>query len=380
MREEQERCPGAWEARFAGLEPMGLGPGVPGRLSIIVPCYNMEDYIGHCLESLVGQSLGLERMEIVVVDDASTDGTLEKLKSWEARYPENILLIPLEENMRQGGARNVGLAHSSGEFVGFLDSDDWVDPQMYAHMLSMLEADAQVDMVNCGRREVQGDGSMEMWVPPKEGILDLEVEDSPGFFLEKFAPGGLPQKVFRRSAMDRAGVWFPQGIFYEDNYFFGILQYYLKKAITLLQPYYQYRKREDSTTHRRNDMRFFDRLEVELLWLEEMGRRGLAERYRLDVEYRFVRLFFVNTLWGLLTRFDFIPEGIVPAMVETVHTHFPGWRENVLLKKIIFGPWGEAVLELLELPYASSEERAAIDKGAEILRQAFVRWRGQEQG
>ena len=68
------------------------------EISVIVPCYNVEEYLDACLESLVSQTLGLERMELILVDDASQDATLEHLRAWEREYPEQILVVECAEN------------------------------------------------------------------------------------------------------------------------------------------------------------------------------------------------------------------------------------------------------------------------------------------
>ena len=74
-------------------------------ISIIIPCYNVEQYLDRCFNSLKNQTLGFERMEFIFVNDASTDHTLKKLTELEAEYPENIIVINFEENRRQGTAR-----------------------------------------------------------------------------------------------------------------------------------------------------------------------------------------------------------------------------------------------------------------------------------
>lgn len=99
------------------------------KLSIIVPVYNMatEGKLNYCLDSLVGQTIrGLYDYEILCVDDASTDDSLEILLDYQKRYPELVCVIPNPVNLRQGGAKNAGLRVAQGEWIGFIDSDDWV--------------------------------------------------------------------------------------------------------------------------------------------------------------------------------------------------------------------------------------------------------------
>ena len=115
------------------------------KLSIIVPVYNMaaEGKLNYCLDSLVGQTIrGVHDYEILCVDDASTDGSLEILLDYQKRYPELICVIPNAVNLRQGGAKNVGLKNAEGEWIGFIDSDDWVSPDYYEKLLKKAEETA----------------------------------------------------------------------------------------------------------------------------------------------------------------------------------------------------------------------------------------------
>ena len=102
-----------------------------------------------CFESLVNQTIGIENMEIIFVNDASTDNTAEKLNVFEAMYPESVLVIHLDENVKQGGARNVALQYVSGEYLVFIDSDDWVDYN-YISILYEIIKEYDADISVCG--------------------------------------------------------------------------------------------------------------------------------------------------------------------------------------------------------------------------------------
>lgn len=97
------------------------------KISVIIPYHNVEQYIDRTLSSLSSQTIGVENLEIICVDDASTDNIWEHLLAWEQKYPENILLVQCEENGRQGRARNIGLSHATDEWIAFIDSDDWMN-------------------------------------------------------------------------------------------------------------------------------------------------------------------------------------------------------------------------------------------------------------
>ena len=98
------------------------------KISIVVPCYNVTASIDMCMESLLNQTIGLDNIEIILVDDASTDNgvTVEQLLQYEKKFPDEVMVILLEENMRQGGARNIGIQYATGEYLLFCDADDYL--------------------------------------------------------------------------------------------------------------------------------------------------------------------------------------------------------------------------------------------------------------
>lgn len=123
-------------------------------ISIIVPVYNVAEYLPQCLDSLVAQTY--ENIEIIAVDDGSTDGSGTILDEYAAR---DARVRPVHiENDGVSNARNVGLSLVRGEFVGFVDSDDWVDTDMYARLAAALTDDIDV---TCGGYVLETDAGQE---------------------------------------------------------------------------------------------------------------------------------------------------------------------------------------------------------------------------
>ena len=97
------------------------------KISIIVPVYNVEDYLRNTLDSIVSQSFGLENLEVVLVDDKSTDGSADIIREYVDKY-DNFKGIFFDEGSGfPGKPRNVGLEHATAEYIMFLDSDDWLE-------------------------------------------------------------------------------------------------------------------------------------------------------------------------------------------------------------------------------------------------------------
>ena len=105
------------------------------KVSVIIPCYRMkEEWIERIFYMLPKQTIGLEHLEIICVVDASPDDTFDRLKRYEEQYEDNVLLVQCNEKVGPGGARSLGIQYASGEYVAFMDQDDWVESCMYGHL------------------------------------------------------------------------------------------------------------------------------------------------------------------------------------------------------------------------------------------------------
>ena len=93
-------------------------------ISVIIPCYNVSKYLDRCMDSLLKQTIGYNKLELIFINDASTDNTLDMLLGYEEKYPDTVLVINLEENKKQGFARNLALEYATGKYIGYVDSDD----------------------------------------------------------------------------------------------------------------------------------------------------------------------------------------------------------------------------------------------------------------
>ena len=115
-------------------------------ISVVLPVHNCEKYLRECLDSIVNQSLGIENIEVIVVDDASTDGTYEIAKEYESKYP-SFTVLRHESNKGCGPARNTGLEHVTTDYVTYLDGDDYISLNAYERALEIFNNDKEIDLV-----------------------------------------------------------------------------------------------------------------------------------------------------------------------------------------------------------------------------------------
>lgn len=301
------------------------------EISVVIPCFNVEKYIDKCVDSLVHQTFGIHRMELIFVNDASTDQTLEKLAAWEQQYPDSITVITLTKNSKQGTARNVGMQYASGEYLGFIDADDYVELTMYQKMYDVYQKE-DVNCVICGRYNEYSDGTKLVFGPVEDGMMDLTSSGIRRFKISVEAYSGIVQRLYKRSWLLNLDIWFPEGISYEDNFFVPIVDYYTEKVWKIKEPLYHYQINNTSTTQKRNELHHLDRLKIELMKLDELMNRELYVLYQENIEFDFLRMYFSQSLIMLLNKFDEFPEGIIQKMQQTTQQLFPKWRENPLLQ------------------------------------------------
>lgn len=140
-------------------------------ISVIIPVYNVRDYLVTCLESVASQSY--QELEVLLVDDCSTDDSVSVIQSFIDNYngPIQFRLLRHEKNYGLSAARNTGLNAMTGDFVGFIDSDDYIKPDMYARLLEAMQSSMEVGIVSC-RFDTDTDGVLTPVVANEE-ILGL---------------------------------------------------------------------------------------------------------------------------------------------------------------------------------------------------------------
>ena len=186
------------------------------KLSIIVPVYNMasDGKLNYCLDSLAAQTIS--DYAVITEDDASTDESFSILLEYEKKYPGKFKAVHSEVNKRQGGAKNIGLSLAKGEWIGFIDSDDWILPTMYEKLIGRAE-ETGADMVGCDYC-LTDEHSMKIGKRVENGKAEqsgvLGNKQCRSLILDS---GSLVVKVYRREIFMDSGIRFPEHIFYEDN-------------------------------------------------------------------------------------------------------------------------------------------------------------------
>ena len=245
-------------------------------ISVIVPAYNIAGYIERGVNSVRNQTY--RNLEIIVVDDGSTDNTgvlCDRIASEDRRVQ-----VIHKENGGPAEARNVGIARAKGSYIGFVDGDDWIDPDMYEKMLSALK-EQYADIAICRYRQVYkshtDDGSVDRAVLFEEQeALQHYVQETDEYSIQNAAWN----KLYKKEILDN--IAFPVGKWYEDIMFATMVLSRAKRCIYLDTALYNYIiDREGSIMNTQiNPRTFTDQIPAyyeKTNFLKELGRQDLAD-------------------------------------------------------------------------------------------------------
>ena len=291
------------------------------KVSIILPVYNVEKYLSTCLDSLLAQTL--EEIEIVAVNDGSTDGSLQILQAYQSLNPEKLFTFSTE-NHGVSRARNYGFAHSHGEYVWFVDSDDFVEPDACRLLYEKATADGN-DLVLFRYYNVDSETGVRKEYLASCHNQNFRVADKP-YELPAISP--YPWiKFIHRDLFN--GLCFPEGIRFEDLPVAYLLAVKARSIGYVDQCFYNYRKNvgflsrlTPSTLHIRNAIIFMK---------EEMEKLGLFEQYQTELDFIAVRHFFYR-FWKLLTNYETdqkeLKLQLINELFDYMESNIPDWENN----------------------------------------------------
>lgn len=305
------------------------------KVTVITPCYNSEKYLGECLQSLENQTMSIEDLEIILVNDASTDNTWQMILEFEKKYPESVVAINLAENRRQGGARNEGLKYATGEYIAFLDSDDKAEPETYEKVYQRaIETDSDIVQFNHYNYTQNWESLCDNC--KLEGVIELEDKSARKLFLmAQIMTMGCWNKLYRRSMVEESRAQYAEHRIYEEPAFVYPQMFFAKRVCCMKEAFYRIRLNLESTMQceAKKAGRILDHPEVQMQVLRYMmAHRELMADYYEEIEYYFLKTYYVETLFFAGEGNLFLDAAYFKKMQHNVRALFPEWSCNAYLQ------------------------------------------------
>lgn len=309
-------------------------PSSAPKVSVILPVYNVEDHLARCLDGLAAQTL--DAIEVLVINDGSTDGTQRVIDEYVARYPNRFRAF-WQEQSGPSVARNMAIGEARGDYLGFVDGDDAVDPQMF-ELLTQRAEETDADVVVCGYHAVELEsGNRRYFRQGWSRDFGRSLIDSPAL-IPIIAPFAW-NKIFRRRLVLDTGIRFPEGLLMADIPFTYQLMLEANKLEKVQRPLYSYSYlRAGSITHTYSPKKLDMFTTLSILndycaarpWYD-MVYGGLL---RLNLKHVYNRFIELPNYDGVAVKQRFV--SLSRAHLDS---YFPDWREHLDWLRRRAEPW-----------------------------------------
>jgi glycosyltransferase involved in cell wall biosynthesis len=289
------------------------------KVSIIVPVYNVEQYLDRCLESLTSQTL--KEIEIIVVNDGSPDNSQEIIDRYAKKFPKKIIAL-VKKNGGLSDARNYGMKYATGEYIGFVDSDDYVDINMYKTMYKKAKENNS-DLVECDF----------YWVYNDKKIKDKNVRyDLTNMMIHVRVAAW--NKIYKREIIQRENIEFPLGLRYEDIEFQYKLLPYLSRIDFVDEAFVYYIQRDGSIANTQNE-RVREIYAILNNVVDFYNEKNLYTAYQDQLEYIYIKYILGSSYLRTIQirdknlRFKILKEGW-----DILVDRYPNWKKNSYLNSL----------------------------------------------
>lgn len=322
------------------------------KISVIIPCYNAENYIGRCLKSIEAQTYGLSRLEIILIDDASTDSTYEQLLKFEKKYPENVLVIACKANSGPGTIRNTGLKYATGKYVAFVDADDVVDASMFKRLHEAIEL-YDVEVVECSYKSFSDMDELFVEKRDNDYLLNIKTSQERGRFILNSFKTAVWGRLYKRSFLEENALYFPEGMSYgEDNFFSGLVMLACRSYYHIGDTLYYYYNNADGIIQKSGDNGRIGQLaDIMKLYVNELDARGFLEGelagYGMEFEWYMIYKYFMDSVSFVISRKMPDWEARVGYFGRELLRYFPEAYNNVYMNRD--ARWSDYVALLREV-------------------------------
>ena len=283
------------------------------KVSIIVPVYGVEKYIDKCLNSLVNQTL--EEIEIIVVNDGTKDNSQKIVDRYVRKYPNKVKSF-IKENGGQGSARNYGILKATGEYIGYVDGDDYIEFEMYEKLYNKAKEN-NLDICICGNYNVSEDY--------KNKKVDLEFikydDNKINALLGKKA---VWNKIYKKSVVEN--LVFRSKVWYEDFDFSIKAINNAKKIGYVNEPLYDYLIREGSTMNNSNVERNLEILEA----FDEIVKDKKYNKYSDILEFLAIDHIYISAIVRVITADadEVLKRNTINKLIDYMNNNFCNFRNN----------------------------------------------------
>lgn len=302
------------------------------KVSVILPVYGVAQYIEKCTQSLLDQTL--QEMEFIYVDDHGPDNSIELVKNMISGHPRESQFVFLkpEHNMGAGMARNFAIPQAKGEYVAFVDSDDWIEPNMFEELYNEAMKQGGVDLCYCQAAKDYLDGQ------PTEILKNPEIE--PGELTDEKRRYFLTHYVslfwtfiYKRKMIERYGIRYPESRSADDSFFVTSNLLLAASAAHVDKPFYHYLIRPGSVCTTKDSTKYQKRLETFRSLMAFLKEKGVYDKYKAEIDFIYFKKGYLTSVFNYVYNSLEPKKATVREIRKEMLSQVPDYCKNSYIKK-----------------------------------------------
>lgn len=304
------------------------------KVSVILPVYGVAQYIEKCAQSLLDQTL--QEMEFIFVDDHGPDNSIDLVKqliSGHSREEQFVFLRP-ENNMGAGMARTYAIPFAKGEYLAFVDSDDWVEPDMFEALYNEAKQQGGSDLCFCQITKDYTDGQPSEILKNPDIPSGVMSEETKRYFLTHYV-SMFSTYIYRREMVERGKIHFPESRSADDSFFITSALILAKSMAHVDRPFYHYMIRPGSVTTTKDSVKYRKRLATFSSLMDYLKAQGVYEAYKPEIDFIYLKKGYFSSVFNYVSNSSEPKKQTVKEIHSELLRMIPNYRNNTYFRKKI---------------------------------------------
>ncbi|MBO4740722.1 MAG: glycosyltransferase [Bacteroidales bacterium] len=271
------------------------------KVSVILPVYGVAEYIEKCTLSLLAQTL--DDMEFIFVDDHGPDDSIDIAKRTIAGHPreEQFRFMKPEHNLGAGMARNFAIPHAQGQYIAFVDSDDWVDPTMFEELYNQAVANGTTDLCCCQMQKVYPDGKIGGVLENPQVGNGLITAEKKRFLLTHYV-SLFASFIYKKEFVTDNDIRFAEDRAADDSYFVSCAWMTAKDIAYVNKPFYKYLIRPGSVCTTKDSTKYEKRISVFDKLLAYSKKHGIYADFKEEIDFMYIKKGYLSSVTNYITN------------------------------------------------------------------------------
>lgn len=302
------------------------------KVSVILPVYGVAEYIVKCTQSLLAQTL--QEMEFLFVDDRGPDNSIELLKQTIKGHPreKQFRILTPEHNLGAGMARNFAIPEAKGEYIAFVDSDDWIEPDMFERLYNRAKEQGSTDLCMCQASKDYLDGT------PSQILTNPEVEEGAfsyekrAFFLTHYV-SYFWTFLYRRELIVARAIRYPEDRSADDSFFLACALMTAKSVARVDAPFYHYLIRPGSVCTTKDNDKYKKRLTVFSKLMAYAKQQGVYDEFKAEIDFLYIKKGYISSLVNYVVNALEPRKEVYAEIYQALLNEVPDYKQNAYLKR-----------------------------------------------